>query len=148
MSLCFIFCNNHCNWCCCEGNKHAMIEPLAVCGGSYWKIACDALFRADIRLWELTQTFNSSALFKGLISHFSRSFIPHSSLERGTGFTPCQICALRSKNCELISEELCVQADNKTCSESSEYEVFLLASRFCLMLNRMVSIVITLMFWQ
>lgn len=25
-----------------------MIETLGVCGGSYWKIACDALFSADI----------------------------------------------------------------------------------------------------
>lgn len=82
MSL-LIFCNNYRNWCCCEGHKQAITEPLVVCGGSDWKIACDALFRADIWSWKLTQTFNSSALLLLLISLIF--FISHSSLERGSG---------------------------------------------------------------
>lgn len=128
MSL-LIFWNNYRNWCCCEGHKQAITEPLAVCGGSDWKIACDALFRADIWSWKLTQTFNSSALFKGCCSFlWFFSFHTH-HLKEEVVCTPCQVGAMRSKNWELMSEGLCEQADHRTCSGSSEYGVSWLENR-------------------
>lgn len=86
-------------------------------------------------------------LYSRAAAHFSRSFIPHSLLERGTGLTPCQICALRSKNWELISE-LCLLADNRTCSGSSEYEVSLLDNRLPSNAEQNDSLITILMFWQ